>query len=181
MIPRERLVRLALGELDADEGAAAEDHVLGCASCAADLERLLALRTAVPELVRAGKVRTVLTEELLERLEREGLVSRTYRLSPGEVVACSVEASDIYAAVHLHGVDLSKVSRLDAVFEIPGHEHRLYDIPFDAARGRVLVAQRSDYIRTLPGGMRTIRLLAVEPGGEREVARYMLDHTAFGG
>jgi hypothetical protein len=181
MIEHSRLVALALGELAQQDAASVEDHVLACSACAATLERLLLARDVMPDLIRAGQVRIVLTARLLEQLEREGLVTRTYRLDPGEKVACSVRASDIYTVVHLRGADLSTVARLDAAFEIPGNAHRLADIPFDRERGLVLVAQRADYIRTLPGGLRTIRLIAVENGTEREIATYLLDHTAFAG
>ena len=181
MIPRERLLALALGEIEGDEAAAVEDHVLGCSTCAADLERLLDLRNAIPALVRAGKVRVTVTPALLERLEREGLVTRTYEIAPNQAVSCTVGATDVYTAVHLLGLDLAGVTRVDLIVSLHPHEVRFEDVVFDAAHGRVVYAQRADFIRTLATGRHGIRLVSVEAGGDRELARYHLDHTAYVG
>ncbi|HEY8078524.1 MAG TPA: hypothetical protein VIF62_30550, partial [Labilithrix sp.] len=112
---------------------------------------------------------------------REGLVTRTYRLNPNETVSCSVGATDVYTAVHLLGAPLEGVTRVDLVFALDAGEFRYEDMPFDAANRRVIIAQRADFIRRMPGGVRLIRLLSVEAGGDRELARYHLDHTAYVG
>jgi hypothetical protein len=179
MIPHDRLVGLVFGELDDAEQRRVEDHVLGCSGCSAALERLLALRSAVSEAVRAGAVTMIITPGLLERMRREALVTRTYVIPPGGSVACSVGAGDIYTVVDLRGADLSRVSRLDVAIEATSRAYRIEDVPFDRARGVVLVAQRAATIRTLPSGAHTIRLLAVDEGRDREVGRYTMNHTAF--
>jgi hypothetical protein len=180
MIALERLLGLALGELPSAEAAEVEQHVLECSPCAASLERLLALRDEVPALVRSGGMRFGgITAPLLERMERLGLITRTYRVEVGGSVACSVARDDLYTALHMQRVPLEGVARLDIDVVIPGRERRLTDVPFDAARGLVLMAQRADYIRTLPGGLHVLRLLAVEANGERELCHFDLNHTAY--
>jgi hypothetical protein len=79
----------------------------GCSGCSAALEQLLALRAAVSDLVRGGGVTMIITPRLLEGMQREGLVTRTYVIEPGASVACSVGANDIYTVVRLQGADLS--------------------------------------------------------------------------
>ncbi len=100
-------------------------------------------------------------------------------LAPKETVACSVGATDVYTAVHLLGVELAGVTRVDGVFSLAEGELRYEDLPFDAEKRRVVFVQRADWIRTMPGGIRDIKLVSVEPSGDRELARYRLNHTAY--
>lgn len=180
MIALERLLQLAVGELSPGDAAEVEQHVLECTACAASLERLLALRDEVPALVRAGGVRLAgISPAMLERMERAGLITRTYRLDAGGAVACSVARDDLYTAVHLNRVPLDGVSRLDLVVEVPDRSKRLNDVAFDAPNARVLIAMHASYIRTLPGGLHVLRLVAVDANGDRELAHFNLNHTAY--
>jgi hypothetical protein len=177
VIALERLAMLALGDLPDHEAAEVEEHVLGCGECAARLERLADLGDAVRELVHAGRVLLPATAKLVSHLAREGLVTRTYRVAPGGAVACTVAAEDVYVALYL-SVDTTDVDRIDFVYESPIARFRMDDVPFDREGGMVTVAQTAEYLRTLPTGSGTVRLVAVDSRGERALGEYVLNHTA---
>jgi hypothetical protein len=171
VIALDRLAMAALGELDDDE---VEEHVLACSRCAAIFASFVRLGPAIAELVRGGGVSVVATASLVDRFERESLVSRRYVLAPGSTVPCAVGADDVYSCTTLEA-DLSGVGRVDLV----RGPTRIADVPFDARGVRLLT--RSDFLRTLPSMKIPFRLIAVEPGAERTIAEYTLDHTAFAG
>ena len=177
MIELEVLAALALGELDDAKTAEVEEHVLACGACATTLERLLVLGGLVRELVGAGKVRFVASPGLLERLERAGLVARTYRVAPGGAVACSAGPADVYHATHL-SADLTGVRRVDVIKTFPRGVVRVVDVPFDAEQGVVRMVERGDFLRTLPTAKIVIELVSVGDDGERALGRYVFEHTA---
>ena len=180
MIELDRLIALALGELDPAEESVVEEHVLECDQCAAILERLLETGDAVRELIGDGGIALVGSGHIIDRLERAGLVSRTYRIAPGETVPCTVGATDIYSAAHLE-VDLSGVRRVDLVRASLLGSGRVEDVPFDPARGTISMLTPSALIRTFPSMLFTLTLIAVDADGERVLGEYRLDHTAFSG
>jgi hypothetical protein len=76
------------------------------------------------------------------------------------------------------------VRRLDAVTRLsvpPDRAERLEDIPFDPQAGEVLYAPRLAGVRRLPVHRMQLTLLAVEPGGTREVAHHTFDHRPWPG
>ncbi len=167
MIDIDRLIACALGEDD----AAVEEHVLACSACAARFAAFVRLGPAIAELVRAGAGGCVATRSLVDKLEAERLISRRYALAPGSVVACTVGADDIYSLC-VFAVPAT-APRVDLV-RVSG---RLADIPVDA--GHVYLVTPSALIRTLPSMKLPFQLIVVEPGGERTLAEYTLDHTAM--
>lgn len=174
MIAIERLLMLALDELDASEATDVEGHVLACGSCAARFERLLRLTSVIAEIVQSGAMSFPVTPSLAQELEAAGLVSRSYRIAPGESVPCSVGADDIYALTTLEA-KLDDVERLDLAVSLPAGTVRMTDVPFARERGLVAYVTPSRHLRHLPSARVTIELL----DGERRIGRYFLDHTAF--
>ena len=83
-----------LAALPPEEEERVEEHLLGCDSCARELERLAALGDAIRKIVRQGRVRLVISREFLERLESEGLRVRAYSPPAGGGVQCTVTAGD---------------------------------------------------------------------------------------
>ena len=178
MIAFERLVMLARGELPEDETLAVEDHVLGCDGCAALLERLLDLGDAIAQVTRTGGAFLLAGPALVNRLEQQRMVTRTYRIAPGGQVSCTVGAQDVYTAMHL-ALDTHGVERLDLVYESPSASYRVEDLPFDPAGGELVFVQPAEYLRTLSTERKTLRLVAVDDEGERVVGEYVLNHTAY--
>ena len=179
MIPFERLAMLALGELPEGERGEVEEHVLGCDACASVLEALLDLGEALPEVVHAGGGPMLPGRALVERLDAEHLVTRTYVIDPGGAVACTVDGRDVYTAVRLRGLDTRNVTRIDWLYESPSARHRVEDVPFRPGDDEVVFVQPATFLRTLPSERKTIRLFAVDDAGEREMATYTLNHTAY--
>ena len=178
MIALERLMMLSLGELDDAEAEVVEEHVLACGGCASKLEHLLRIGSAVRALVGAGEMQFFASAATIEELERAGLVTRAYRLAPGETAACTATAEDIYIAGFL-SADLTAVSRVDVVQNFPGgRQRRFEDVPFDAARGIVAMVHRGAHLRTLPSAKGVTEVFAVEHSGERKLGEYVFDHTA---
>ncbi len=179
MIAFERLAMLALGELSEEQRPEVEEHVLGCDHCASVLEALLDLGEALPRVVRAGDGRMLPGRALVDLLDREHLVTRTYRIDAGGQVACTVDAKDVYTAVHLGGVDTRGVKRIDWLYESPSAQYRVEDIPFQPGDREIVFVQPATYLRTLATERKTIRLVAMDDAGERVLCEYTLNHTAF--
>jgi hypothetical protein len=175
----DRLIALTLGELPDEEAAPIEEHILACGDCAGRVERLLQIARAVPEMVRSGRFAFAATTELFEELQKSRLVTRVYDLHPGSFTACTVAARDVYTGVRYHA-DLSGVERVDVIREAEGEQvQRLEDVPVDREHGWVHIVLRVDVLRTTKSGSRKARLVAVDAEGERELAHYDLQHTAF--
>jgi hypothetical protein len=174
------LLEYWLGELDEAREGQLDEHLLGCGHCSANLQSLVDIAGGVRAAVRAGAVRTVITDEFVQRLVARGLRLREYRVPHNGSVYCTVAPHDDLLISRLDA-PLAGVERLDV--ELTGgeahHVERLRDIPFDAAAGEVVIAQQMDRIRALPASTARVRLLAVEAGGERVVGEYLFNHTPW--
>ncbi len=180
MIDLERLLMLARDELTEDDAAAVEEHVLECGVCASTLEVLLRLAPSMRDVVRSGGASFPVTPALTEELRAQGLISRTYVLAPERVVPCTVTAADVYTLTTLEA-DLTGVERVDLVLTLPMGPVRMDDVPFDRASGAVSYVTEGSRLRTLPSGRITIDLVSKEGSAERNIGRYLLEHTAFAG
>jgi hypothetical protein len=180
VIDLDRLIGLALGDLDASDATVGDEHVLACGPCASVLERLLAIGGAVRTLVRAGQIAFPASAAMVERLAAAGLISRRYQLAPDQALPCSVGPADIYTATTLEGpAELRGVQQIDIVRTTPAGSTRMRDVPFERRSGLVTFLSRSDVLRMLPSVRIQLDLVAVDPSGERKLAAYFLDHTAL--
>lgn len=169
------------GELAEHEEEELEEHLLGCQECARRGRELLAIAQAVCGLVRKGELPASLLPEVVERLEREGLRVREYRVIPGASVQCSVSPDDDVVLARF-AADLDGVTRLDLLIRIDdGPEERLADLPFDAGANELIFAPSADGLRGLPAHVQRARLLAVGPQGERLLGEYAFDHAPWPG
>jgi hypothetical protein len=176
VIAIERLIAYALGELEGDEALEVDDHVLSCGACAERLTRLLDLGAGVRALVRGGVAPIFLAPALRDALESAQLITRRYRLRPGEIVPCEVAAHDVYTLIELEA-NLHGATRVDLV---RAGAYRLPDVPIDRARGVVALVQPGERIRQEPTMRIELELIAVEEGtGDRSLGSYTLSHTAY--
>jgi hypothetical protein len=158
-----------------------EEHLLSCDACATRGHDLAALAQGVRGLVREGRLPAVVLPAVVDRLEREGRRIRTYRVPAGSGVHCTVGPEDDVVLARLE-VDLRGVSRLDLVSRIDdGPERRLSDLPFDEAAGELILAAPTPILRERPRHVERLRLLALDPGGERLLGEYTFDHTPWPG
>ncbi|MCZ7564964.1 MAG: zf-HC2 domain-containing protein [Burkholderiales bacterium] len=171
-----------LGELDAEREAELDEHLLGCGECSAALAGLAELAGGVRALVRAGAVRTVVTDAFLERLAAAGRKVREYRVPPGGSVNCTVAPDDDLLVSRLEA-PLAGLEQVDVVLlDIPGKPYeRLRDVPFDAKAGAVVVTERVDTLRAAPAGRVRVQLYAVRGEAERLLGEYTFNHAPWPG
>ena len=167
-----------LAELDAATEARVEEHLLGCDVCSRELEELAALTTGMRQLVRQGAVHTVVSNAFVRRLAEQGLRVREYNVPHNGSVNCTVAPEDDVVVAHLRA-PLQGIERLDLV-EGEARE-RLYDIPFNAKHGEVVVTPRVEELRKLPASTLRMRLMAVDASGERVIGEYTFNHTPYSG
>ncbi|WP_298826194.1 hypothetical protein [uncultured Piscinibacter sp.] len=174
----EQLLDYWLDDGDAASTDAVDEHLMQCEACGALLDGLIALGDGVRAAFRAGAVSAMTSDAFVRRLATQGLQVREYRLPHNGSVNCAVAPGDELLVAHLEA-PLQGVARLDAVLELstePGVRHALHDIPFDAHSGEVLYMPKLAEVRRLPAHTAQLTLLAVEPGGQREVGRYTFRH-----
>ncbi len=181
-VPLAALVEYWLGELEAAREEDVERHLFGCGECCAALQRIVELAGGIRALVRRGAVAAVVTPGFVEALGAAGLRLREYRVARNGSVHCTVAPDDDLLVSRLQA-PLAGVERLDLV-TVEGEGAaplRLRDIPFSAAAGEVVVVPRIDRIRALGVSTETVRLVAVESGGERVLGEYRFVHTPWPG
>lgn len=174
------LIDYWLSELEPEHEGALEEHLFECAACEARLDAVRASAEAIVALVRSGGLSGSATTALLNRFARDRLNVRQYTLEPGEVVACTVSPHDdfLIARFVVHG---GAHARID--ISVRGEEEhellRVDDVAFDPRAGHVVTFLPARPVQNQPSGLRRYVLLAPSPGGEREIGRYTLDHTAM--
>jgi Putative zinc-finger len=168
------LIDYAIGELSEAEHAATEEHLFSCADCGARANEFEALASAIGPAIRSGEVGGVLTDHVLNRLEREGVRVRTFTLSPGASVPCAVWDDDELMVTRLRGNFGSEftLSQRVAGTEV-GRTTGQFTV---SAPGEIIHVLPAAWVRQLPV-VEVELLLTVHEGGEqREVGRYVLHH-----
>jgi len=101
------------------------------------------LAAGIRELVAAGAIPAAVSGEFVERAEERGLRLRTYRLAPGESVACTAGPDDDFVVVRL-GLQLAEGESVDLVAEVAdletgARDTRLTeDVPVDPGAGEIV-------------------------------------------
>ena len=142
------------GELTGSDEDKIEAHVFGCAECARELAAAEALTRGVAAVAREGRLHTVVTDAILNRLAADGLRIRTFTLEGDSVVPCAVWAGDDLVVARIRGdftgVDaVTIVTRLASGDEIPIEERdpaEVTEVAGVAASGRV------ESVRLVPDG-----------------------------
>lgn len=181
-VPFAALVDYWLGDLDAAREEQVERHLFACGACCATLERVADLVGGIRALVRRGAIAAAVTPEFVEALSRAGLRLRQYAVPRDGSVHCTVAPDDDLLISRLQA-PLAGVERLDVV-HIEGEgapPQRLLDVPFSETANEVVLVPRIDRIRALRESTATIRLVAVEPGGERVLGEYRFIHAPWPG
>jgi hypothetical protein len=162
---------------DASEEAL-EEHLFACAQCSARLEELVALGAAIRAAFGRGAVRAVVSRGFVERLRREGMRLREYRVDAGGSVNCTIGAQDDFVVSRLQA-PLAGIERLDLlIFGAGGKaEATLEDVPFDPAAGEVLVVPSAAALKQRGAFTQQMRLVAVGAGGTTPVGDFTFVHT----
>lgn len=168
----ETIAAWCLGEQSDAEAHGFEEHYFSCERCLEQAGRLL-------RLVRQLHVSlpSVLTPQRRRSLEASRPSLPAARVQAGGRATLSMSAG-APVGIWLLQAPLAQVTRVDLeartaegalVFALP-------DVPFDAARGEVVLACQLHY-RALPGTPELhARLVADGPSGWQPLAEYILDH-----
>lgn len=168
------------GETDAARSDAIDLHLLGCDDCGRKLDELAALGDAVRAAFDQGLVHVFVGAPFVERLVGEGRRVRQYELAHNGSVNCSAAPDDELLVARFHA-PLAGVRQVDAVLRlsIAEAEYRAQDIPFDEARGEIVMMPKIAIVRTLPAHVVTVQLFAHDDSGERPLGEYVLNHSPW--
>ena len=160
-----------------DRESPIEEHLFACAECSEKLEWIARISEGIRSIVKRGDLAWVMTPEFLARLTQEGLRVRSYLPENGGAVQCTVTSEDDLLLGRLRS-DLSGVSRLDALlFGREGLRMRLEDLAFRPRHDSELVFnQPITAARAMDTDHLVVRLVAVEPDGERIVGEFTFNH-----
>jgi len=167
------------GELDTTAAEAFEEHLFACDDCGTQAERLLATATLVREGTALGKVAPlILTRSAMERLQRDEVPVRHYRVGRGETVPCQA-TPDHFSLVHLSLDPPTPTTRVDLEIETArGEIIRGEQVPINHLDGEISLAWPGDLVRAQPSGVLTITLTEVAGSDKRLLGQYKLAHSA---
>jgi anti-sigma factor RsiW len=168
----ERIEDYLAGFLDEQEAEALEAHLFSCGDCAIESEKLFGLAAAIREAVPP-----VLTAERFAQLERAGRIAAVNPMSPGGLAEVRYPPEQQLLVHRLGGSDLREARRVDvALLDLDGRAiSRFDDVPFDPARGEVLVACQSHFAELFPHDA-VFRLEVVRGDRREESSRYTVLH-----
>jgi hypothetical protein len=171
------LTDYAAGELSDAEASAIEEHLFSCTDCAKRAAEFDALVRAIPAAVRSAEVAGFVTDEILNRLSREGVRVRTFALSPGAFVPCAVWEEDELMALRLRG-DFGSAREFTLTQRVGGTEVvRESGVLPATSRGEIIHVMPAAVIRQLPAVNVEIALSTHEGGKERTIGTYTLVHA----
>jgi hypothetical protein len=160
------------GDLPAAAQDIVEEHLFCCLLCTDLSARLAALQRALGSLIPP-----IVTRARLDRLVRAGTRVRSTEVAAGATVTV-VFSRDVDLLVHRLHVDLPDAAQIDCEIS-SGDGPRLFlfeRIPFDPARGEVLIACQRHYAGLGPPDVR-FRLTAADAAGVRHVRDYTVLHV----
>ena len=165
------------GELTRSEEDRVEEHVFRCAACARELAAAEALARGVAAVVREGRLHTVVTDAILNRLAADGVRVRMYTLEGESIVPCAVWAGDDLVVTRIRA-DFAGVGAVSIVTrEASGDEiGRISDVAVRPGQGEILNAFSAAHLRKLPATRVHVTVTAQLDGGERTIAEYTLEH-----
>lgn len=168
----EDLVAYFSDDLAASDLDRIEQHLMGCASCAAQAARM----SALIEAVRAA-IPPVVTREVLDALRARGTRIRENTFSPGARQE-AVFTADVDLLVHrLSGLDLSNAERVQVTIRSEASGAVLLEepnAPFDPKEG-VLIACQRHYASMPPDTVFEVR--AIDATGNERKAEYLIPHV----
>jgi hypothetical protein len=168
-IPFETLVALWAGEAD----DSVEEHLFECDTCAANAAQLDSLLGAMLEMIPP-----IVSHAQREQLAARGLVLRDLAFEPGDhKEAFFAPELDVFV-FKLRG-DLAAAERVDVEIVVPYLHVELPYVPFDAARGEVLVACQQHFrvFQQNDVDVPEFRVFAHSGGTRRHVGSYFIKHV----
>lgn len=170
-VPFETLAAWWAFDLAEADVNALEEHLFSCDACAASAEALgtlvVGLRDWLPPIISpALRDRLVAAGKNIKFTDVEPDVDARARFDPGLDLLIHVLHGDFSGA---RSVDVEIVTAEGATLT------RFDDVPFDAARGEVIVSCQRHYQHLFPGDPR-FRVVAHTQSASHEVGRYLVLH-----
>ena len=152
----ERLVAYWADDLSERDLEAADEHLMGCASCSQRSEHIAQVSQTLRELLPP-----VVSEAQLAALRARGSIVSDNVMEPGERREVWFPASADVLIHRLRGLDFTDAEQVS--FSI--HDERsgtvmvtMPDVPFDASSGEVLVACQRHYASMPPDTVMDVRV-----------------------
>ena len=166
------------GELTPADEDRIEEHVFACAECARELGAGEALARGVAAVAREGRLHSVVTDAILNRLAADGVRIRTYTLEGGGIVPCAVWADDDLVVSRIRA-DFAEVDSVTIVTrQASGDEiGRIPDVAIRPGQREILNAYSAAHLRKLPRTRVRVTVTTPSGSGERTIAEYMLEHA----
>lgn len=155
-----------------------DEHVFMCADCARELAAGEALARGVAAVTRAGRLHSVVTDAVLNRLAADGVRVRMYTLDGDAAVPCAVWADDELVVVRIRA-DLAGVDSVTIVTRLPSGEeiNRQSDIVVRPGQREILSALSAAHLRKLPPTRVSVAVVGRVGHDERTIAEYALEHA----
>jgi hypothetical protein len=166
------------GDLTGAEEDRIEEHVFTCADCARELAAAEALARGIGAVAREGRLHSVITDSILNRLAADGVRIRTYTLEGTAIVPCAVWADDDLVVTRIRG-DFTGVEAVTIVARQASGEviSRVPDVAVRPDQREILNAASASRLRQLPATRVSVSVTAQIGSGERTIAEYTLEHA----
>ena len=166
------------GDLDRSDEDRIEEHVFTCADCARELAAAEALARGIAAVARQGRLHSVVTDAILNRLAADGVRVRMYTLEGAGIVPCAVWSDDdlVVARIRANLADVDSVTIVTR--QASGDEiSRLSDVAVRPGQREILNAFSATHLRKLPPTRVQVTVTAQIGSGERTIAEYSLEHA----
>ena len=166
------------GDLTSAEEDRIEEHVFTCADCARELGAAEALARGIAAVAREGRLDSVVTDSILNRLAADGVRVRMYTLEGPGIVPCAVWADDDLVVARIRA-DFAEVDSVTIVTrQASGDEiGRLSDVAVRPGQREILNAFSAAHLRKLPPTRVEVTVTGQIGSGERTIAEYSLEHA----
>ncbi|HET7697921.1 MAG TPA: zf-HC2 domain-containing protein [Vicinamibacterales bacterium] len=166
------------GELSGADEARIEDHVFTCAECARQLEAGEALARGIAAMARQGRLHTIVTDAILNRLAADGVRIRMFTLEGSGIVPCAVWADDDLVVSRIRA-DFTGVETVSVVTRRASGEEirRVSDVTVRPGQLEILNAFPAAQLRALPATRVHVTVTGRAGSAERTIAEYTLEHA----
>jgi hypothetical protein len=155
-----------------------EEHVFACADCARELAAVEAVARGIAAVAREGRVHSVVTDGILNRLAADGVRVRMFTLEGSAIVPCAVWADDDLVVARIRA-DFTEVDSVTIVTRQASGEEigRLSDVAVRPGQREILNAFSAAHLRKLPATRVSVTVSAQTNTGERTLADFTLEHA----
>jgi hypothetical protein len=166
------------GELTRPEEDCIEEHVFSCDDCARELAAAEVLARGIAAVAREGRLHSVLTDAILNRLAADGVRIRMYTLEGEAPVHCAVWSDDdlVVARIRADFADVESVTIVTR--QASGAEiSRLSDVAVRPGQREILNAFSAAQLRKLPPARVRVTVTGQFGSGDRTISEYTLEHA----